>query len=438
MTLHPTLSFFKQLLDTLAQKKIVMASLRYKPLEERVAFSGDYDFITSEENVDAILEVLFALATASRFNFVINRVKYGKIVVSLFGTSDARPIILEIWTYLEVRFEKTLGYLFWEDIEPHIIYREGMGYTLSLEFEALYYISHLKTKNKDLTLPLIRERLDYYSEVLKDGYSEYRQWYQALAADSSLRNEIGTKANSALVEKGILYTARDREKAGMAKRLRLRISLHRIYSQWLRRMKITPVVGPDGVGKTSIIEALKKRSRSKIKYYRFKNLFRHNLLYQLSFPFLNRKLEKAVAKNQFDDIYGAWLVTIASLRFPLLALIALLGKRFFFSDRFFHDLILKDTRFPEKKAVLRGNWKALLKKTPRTFWFLHLDAPTEVVLSRKQELNGDAVDCYRSEVFRMYLEKPSRIYSYINTANPIETCGDVLMKTARNIGIKSR
>lgn len=438
MTVHPTLSFFKELLDTLAQKKIVMASLRYKPLEERVAFSGDYDFITSEENIDAILETLFSQATEARFNFVINRVKYGKIVISLFGTSDARPIVLEIWTYLEVRFEKTLSYLFWEDVEPHIICREEMGYTLSLEFEALYYISHLKTKKKDLTLPLIRERLDYYSEVLKEGYPEYRQWYKALAEDSSLLGEIGTRANNALVEKKILFTAREREKAGMAKRLRLRISMHRIYSQWLRWMKITPVVGPDGVGKTSLIEALKKRSRSKIKYYRFKNLYRHNLLYQLSFPFLNRKLETAVAKNQFDDIYGAWLVTIASLRFPLLALITLLGRRFFFSDRFFHDLILQDTRFPEKKARLRGNWKALLKKTPRTFWFLHLDAPTEVVLSRKQELNGDAIDCYRREVFRMYLEKPSRIYSYINTANSIETCGEVLMKTARNIGIKAR
>ncbi len=415
-----------------------MASLRYKPLEERVAFSGDYDFVTSEANIDAILEVLYTLATASQCNFVINRVKYGKTVVSLFGREGSQPIVLEIWSYLEVRFEKTLGYLFWEDVEPHIVYDEAMGYRLSMAFEALYYISHLKTKKKDLSLPLIRERLNYYSEVLKEEYPEYRQWYMALMTDSTLLSEIGTKANSALVEKGILFRAEDREKAAMARRVRLSISMHRIYSQWLRRIKITPVVGPDGVGKTSIIDALKRRSRSKIKYYRFKNLFRHNILYQLSAPFLKRRVETKVEKNQFDDLYGAWLVTIASLRFPLLALVTFLGRRFFFSDRYFHDLILKDTRFPEKKAALRENWKALLKKTPRSFWFLHLDAPTEVVLSRKQELNADAIDCYRRELFRMYLEKPSRIYSYINTANPIETCGDVLMETARNCGIKSR
>lgn len=436
--MHPTIAFFKQLLDTLAQKKIVMASLRYKPLEERVAFSGDYDFVTSETSVDAILGVLHTLATASGCNFVINRVKYGKIVISLFGRADADPVVLEIWTYLEVRFEKTLNYLFWTDIEPHIVHDEEMGYALSTEFEALYYISHLKTKKKELTLPLIRERLAYYSDVLKEPYPQYREWYMALAADSTLLEEIGTKANSILVEKGILFTQQAREKAALAKRLRLQISMHRIYSQWLRRIKIIPVVGPDGVGKTSIIEALKKRSRSTLKYYRFKNLFRHNFLYQLTAPFLKRRLASRVEKNQYDDIYGAWLVTIASLRFPLLALVTFFGKRFFFSDRFFHDLILKDTRFPEKKAALRENWKALLKRTPRSFWFVQLDAPTTVVLSRKEELNGDAIDCYRKEVFRMYLEKPSRIYSYINTDNPIETCSGVLITTARHSGIKAR
>lgn len=436
--MHPTLAFFIELLDALAQKKIVMASLRYKPLEERVAFSGDYDFVTSQENIDAILQVLFDLATASQCNFVINRVKYGKVVISLFGQTDTNPIVIEIWTYLEVRFEQTLNYLFWEDVKAHLIEDPKMGYALSKEFEALYYISHLKTKKKDLTLPLIRERLAFYIDVLKEDYPEYMEWYRTLAADSARLKEIGTKANSALVERGILFTAQDREKAKMAKQLRRKISLHRVYSQLLRRLKITPVVGPDGVGKTSIIEALKKRSRSRIKYYRFKNLFRHNFLYQLSFPFLKRKLNAEVAKNQYDDLYGEWLVTIASLRFPLLALVTFLGKRFYFSDRFFHDLILKDTRFLDRKAVLRENWKALIKKSPRTFWFLQLDAPAEVILSRKQELNADAIRCYRKEVFRMYLEKPSRIYSYINTDNSIEVCGDVLMKTARNSGIKAK
>ena len=141
-------------------------------------------------------------------------------------------------------------------------------------------------------------------------------------------------------------------------------------------------------------------------------------------------------KNQYDDIYGAWLIRIASLRYPLVVLSAWLSGRFYFSDRFFHDYIIQDTRFLEKEAKLRKNWKELLKFIPNSFWFIHLDAPTEVILSRKEELNAIAIEHYREYIFQMYLQKPSLVYSYINTSLDLQRCVMPLLHQAKSIGIK--
>jgi hypothetical protein len=143
-------------------------------------------------------------------------------------------------------------------------------------------------------------------------------------------------------------------------------------------------------------------------------------------------------KNQYDDYYGDWIITIAAIRYPFLVLGTLFSKKFYFSDRFFHDFIIQDTRFLEKRAHLRAGWKKLLHKSPNSYWFLHLDAPTDVILARKDELNREAIDSYREDIFAMYLEKPPLIYSYINTALPIERCTEHLLDTAKNVGIKRR
>jgi len=433
-----TVSFLINFLETLKQEAISIVPLRYKELHEDLAFSGDYDFIISKNSIDSVLKTLFKLASASNINFVINRAKFGKVKIFIYDPQDARSIDLELWTHLEVKDDSTLAYIFYEDIEPYISMQKDKSYALSLDIEALYYLSHLKSKNKDLSMDEIQLRLKYYKNALETEYPQLHQWYETVINDTSTLKKYATQANNILVNKKILYTKEDREKSKQERSTRLKISRQRIYSQWMRALKITPVVGPDGVGKTSIIEAIKKQSRSKIKYYRFKNLFRHNFIYQISRYFLQKKLPKDTQKNQYDDIYGALIIRIASLYFPFLALRSLLSKKFFFSDRFFHDFIIKDTRFLEKKAVLREDWKALLQRTPNSFWFLHLDAPTDIILERKQELNKEAIDSYRHDIFTMYLQKPPLIYSYINTSLTLDNCTQVLMQTAKDIRIKAK
>jgi len=435
---HPLISFLNNFIHILNQKGVVIAPLRYKLLDEYNAFSGDYDYITSDTNVDKILQTLFQEASDVNLNFTINRIKYGKLMIYLHSPVDDKTILLEIWTHLDVKSDNTLGYIFFEDIQSHISTNKDGSSSLSLELESLYYISHLKSKNKKLDVPLIQTRLYYYSDFLKSDFFEYYEWYQILIREPSKLNEIAKKANNALVEKEILYTNSNSEKASKERTVRIKISKHRIYSQFLKAVKITPVVGPDGVGKTSIIEAIKLKSKSKIKYYRFKNLFRHNMIYQITSYFLRKKLDSKIQKNQYDDIYGSLIIRIGAIRFPLLAIMSFFSNKFYFTDRFFHDFIIQDTRFLDKKAKLRENYKDLLSITPNSFWFLHLDAPTDVILSRKDELNSEAIDSYRDDIFKLYLEKSPRIYTYINTSLPIENCVGALMQISKNIGIKEK
>jgi hypothetical protein len=436
--MHSSISFLKQFLDVMVTKNIVIASLRYKPFTEEMAFNGDYDFVTAEKNIDDILNTFFGLATSNCINFVIDRTKYGKLVIQIHDKDENKSIVLEIWSHLDVKSENSLRYIFWEDLEAHIAYCEGKGFILSLDVEALYYLSHLKSKAKDLSAELIQERLSYYKNTLTAHNHEYADLFTTLLADPSKRDPIAEVANSLLIEKKILYTAEHKDKAAQEKKIRLKISLHRIYGQLLKKIRIFPVVGPDGSGKSSLIAAFKEKSKLRIKCYRFKNLFRQSLLYKATAPFLKRKLSGKIAVNKYDDVYGAWMVTIAAIRFPFLLLLSFFTGRYYFSDRFFHDFILQDTRFMEKTPRLRDNWQDLLHKTPDIFWFIHLDAPTAVILARKDELSAEAIDCYRTEIFKMYLEKPSLLYSYINTANPIERCADILLETAKRTGIQHK
>ncbi len=203
--------------------------------------------------------------------------------------------------------------------------------------------------------------------------------------------------------------------------------------------KIIPVVGPDGVGKTTLIDELVLCTDEKAQYYRFKKLFRKSFIYHISYRYLTKKLSKIhgkkVEKNDFDDYYGVFIIFTALIRYPLLMLSTFFGRKMILSDRYFYDYILKDISFKDKKIVLRDKWKFLLKMIPNSYWFLQLDAPTDIILARKQEMTRYDIEMYRKLMFKLYLNKPSVVYTYINTKNDLNECKNVLEQEARNNGL---
>lgn len=422
------------ILNDLQLNKIQLLPLRYKEINAEVAYTGDYDFLTSSEQLNAVLETIFSFATEYCFSFSIDRSKYGKTVVNIYNTNDEKSILLEIWTYLDLVAHDSLKYIFFDDLEKYIVEDEQKASVLAIEIEALYYLLHLQSKNKSLETPLVIQRIQYYKNLTENNQFLH-QLYHALDTKSKTIQEVAHEAIRYLKENKVLFTKREIEKFKQEQNIRILRAKRRIYVKLLKLLHIVPVVGPDGVGKSSIITKLKK-SLPRIKEYRFKSLFRHTILYSISRVFLKRKLETKAAKNQYDDIFGGWIVKIAFLRYPLLILKSLFSQKYLFIDRYFHDFIIQNLRLKDKEVSLRTDWKRLLQYTPNSFGFIHLDAPTEVILSRKDELSKDAIEQYRKLIFQLSLEKSPILYIYINTSNDITNCEQVLLQFAKKIGIK--
>ncbi|WP_271273251.1 hypothetical protein [Aliamphritea hakodatensis] len=199
---------------------------------------------------------------------------------------------------------------------------------------------------------------------------------------------------------------------------------------------IIPVIGPDGVGKTTLITAVQKKIAGNSHYYRFKKLFRGSLGYQLNHFLTQLREGKGYDKNQHNDQHGLKMMAIARRRYPDLLKQARKAGSYYFSDRFFHDYIIENLRFDDKPAALRNQWQKLLEVSPNTHWFIQLDAPADVILSRKNELSAEDIDTYREACLAMYVHRPSPVFSFINTSHTLEKCVKHLLDDAERAGVK--
>ncbi|MDQ1339640.1 MAG: hypothetical protein QG567_793, partial [Campylobacterota bacterium] len=320
------------------------------------------------------------------------------------------------------------------DVKNHLVDGANTKYALPLEIEALYYLSHLSTKSKNLNAPEIQKRVNYYKEELKNN-DRVLQLYINLSNNTENINRISSKANKLLVGLGVLNDRRNFKMLLKEAKLKIVSELHKNKSSLLKAQRFIPVMGPDGVGKTTIIESICKKLQKGAKYYRFKKTYRGSIIYNAIYPILKASAKKRlnmkkIDKNQVDDLYGNLIFYIALLKYSIFIMINLIFRKFRFADRFFYDLFLKNIRFIDKNATLRENWETLLKRTPKVFWLIQLDAPNDVILSRKRELLENDLNLYREETFKLYINKPSIVYTYINTSADINTCTNILIKNS--------
>lgn len=200
---------------------------------------------------------------------------------------------------------------------------------------------------------------------------------------------------------------------------------------FLKKINIIPVIGPDGVGKSTILNEVINTLEERVFFKRFKKVVRNSVLYNIFHPLnknsVRKKVGKKSVKNQHDDIHYLLCILSALSAYPYLLFQILVKKRIVFLDRFFYDYLLKNISFLNKETYLRENWRLLLKIIPRSYFLIHLDADAKIILSRKEELSKDDIDKYRKLNFKLYLEKPSIVYLYINTGLKIERCKEVLL-----------
>lgn len=427
---------FELLLKRVQENSIPLVLLRPREISEEISYEGDYDFFLPPEKLNQLLRMAFDLCALYGNSFTVNRYKYGKAVLVLHNHSDNRSIFLELWHILSVRdpHRHTSRYIFSKELEPHSVRQENGTYTFTLRLEALYYLSHLFTGRKKLSTPLVMYRMEYYYTRLKEINDPLAQWFFDMINAQETIEAVAERANRELVEMGVLGSMKNLKVIAREISTKMASSLYRLKRQWMQFLGHIPVVGADGVGKTTLIEKVMEKSSVRSTFFRFKKLFRSSPLYRLFFPWLSRRLFKellgnvSIGKTEVDERYPLVVFVNALLMYPFRMMSSMITRRIVFIDRYFHDYLLCNVRLHTGAPQLRPSWKQWCRWIPQRYWFIHLDAPTDIIRSRKTELTEEGIASYRQDIFEIYLHKPFMLYSYINTNIPLEQCSDLVLE----------
>lgn len=395
--------------------------IRYKAIDEDNIYKGDFDLFVAKENLDKILEIIFEICSLNNINFYIDSRKYGKTKVVLFG-AEQKKVVLEIWNFLDVKDVKgKISKFINPNLTKQFIIKENDQFKFDLEIEALYYVSHLYSKSKDLTNVDVKNRLEYYVSKLKKLETCKCNFIitlcESLLFEEVSIKEASIKVNSYLVEIGFFdYNALF---SRFSLTTRIKMEINKVYAKFLVFTNIVPVVGPDGVGKTSVIEKAIQDSGN-FRYYRFKKMYRKSFIYEIVHKVYKMKLnakKMSFAKNEIDDKMAIWNLLISVLNYPILFLYSVIGRKRILSDRYFYEFLFSDLRDLTKTAYLNIYVRYLVKCIPNSYVFVHLDCDTDIILVRKNELSRNNIDFFRTHMFKIILMQKPMIYAYINTAN---------------------
>lgn len=414
---------FRELLAEARKIALHLVPIRHRTIDPQSVYEGDFDFLLPAYQREVFLRLAFSVLSRCGLTFTINQSKRQKLQVEIYDPDSERSILMEFWSHLEIKNRRFAGRIFWETVEP-LLERNETGFSLPPRIEILYYLSHLRVKNKTLQMPEVARRIVHYRTLAQSaGELELVDLLDLLEIKGIA--VVADRADWFLWEGKVLEK---RNIAVVFQEIRARTweIIHNEKMRWVRRRPLVPFLGPDGVGKTTLIERLCQAEPKNRRYYRFKRLFRGSIAYQIVYPLLKRLAAvktRDLNRNQVDDLSGMVLLPIALLRYPLLVLGMVARRKTWLSDRFFYDLMIDNLRLPSRSLRIRRAWAWLL---PRCGLLVHLDAGETAILARKQELTAEAIVFYREAVFGLYLCQPSAFYAYVNTEMPPEYCVKVL------------
>ncbi|WP_159739415.1 hypothetical protein [Vibrio atypicus] len=399
------LSLVSRIFEQCRLTNLPMVQIRPKAIAEPDIYQGDFDLLIKPDQITTFLKLTQRACAQSGNHLTIKQHKQDKINLVIWSKDTKHKVEFDIWRELDIKSPslKKGSHISWGTLEKKNIIQPIVngGYQLADDFSALFYLSHLQSKSKNLANSEVQTRLIYFSSLPNLTLSTKQLF-------TNVNSYSLNKANEALKEQGLIdFTLKHY----------LHTLLFRAFKSNAKKSGLAAVVGPDGVGKTTVIEQLEFITKG--KYFRFKRLFRKSLLYKIITKQLSKKNNNNFAKNQLDDLQCRKLFWISLLPGYILTIRSRLGYKTI-CDRYFSDLLIQGSRFLDKEVILLPDAKKLMKLTPSPAVYIQLDAPSDVILSRKQEVSSHAIDKFRDYYFELALASGAPTIAYINTQHSIE------------------
>tara|TARA_B100000768_G_scaffold181304_1_gene203745 strand:- start:2507 stop:3796 length:1290 start_codon:yes stop_codon:yes gene_type:complete len=385
-------------------------------------FDGDFDFLIRETDFQKVLEILYDLSKNLGINFELNqRAQNKKLFTFFIEDIDALSLTLEFWINIEFSCKKKRFFFSGQDIYDAIEFYN----TSAFEILSLLFITHLNHKNKNID----SEENIFRFEFFLNNLSKENQTPQNLNTISLLqktRDKLLTKQDANIRALKILNNYQIKDSSSFIQMLTY--FKYRIRNKFLNLKKITPIIGPDGVGKGSVSEkSLIKLT--KWSSFRFKQLYRLKLFYRLRLSLLaNSKKEP---KNKSDEKIGYYIFIVA---FLIIRALCILKSNRILLDRYFTDYFASPIRYlaKNKSPAKLGFYKSLLFFTPVPNHTVFLGCSDASLISRKNELPIISVDYLQKLNCEFIVYKKAPKVLFISTENQTDITSEVLFRYLKN------
>lgn len=372
-----------QLTEMADGNRLPMVWLRPRLLDIGTLCDDDLDFLYNPDRLFVILKVLFDLCRDHGLSLrLIQQSTSFKTKMEIL-VSPGRVLQLEMWPHAEFRNHRGHGWL----TRCAVPFAEFQQLTEIQKPSALgaMFLLHLHHKDKDLLSASVQERLRYFSRLENMSHELQSCMKSMLAGHATIKTGYAC--------------ARDwLDACGIGVHDPVTYQLQKIvrYFSGIRipAIRTIAVVGPDGSGKTTLIETCRKNlPPASFHFVRFKRYFRRVLVHVF----------KAEPRNVRDEKM-LWLVLpVAWLHFMLVRM-ALGWFKPAVMDRYFYDYLAKDVRSdikPLSKITGYSFWSFLL---PRPTQLVVASCPSAVILSRKAEMQPDSIQ----DLYDLYLDQVCR------------------------------
>jgi hypothetical protein len=387
------------------EKSLSVIMLRPKAIDPDSAFDGDFDFVADPAALPRIIAAARDAATECRTAIEVDQRRPYKTTLRFLTLDVNVSIVAEVWPHAELRADGAVSAVPWKAIDRM---RDADGNAPS-SLLALLYLGHLQHKRKDLRSPEVRSRLALLDTQLGEQDpptdEDVRDVVTRLIEDPDALPAAAGDAVTALRRRGIrierlprLTPRRIRD--AVNRRLPGRGGLH-----------LVPVVGPDGVGKTALGDAIQNApgmADAHIERFVFKKVFRDAVPVRLLLRWSLRRDRRSggkTARNLLEERHPHVVLLSAILRWPRLwAGRAVRVRRsgrseLVLIDRWFWDYLLRvrASGVAPRPVAAQRVYRRLIPRTERV---VILTCPTEVIHQRKQELSAQGI----SALYEQYME----------------------------------